>query len=177
MLFGELDAQDVIQDECRRRMVKEARKHGVFKRLQTVPGLGPVHTAQILSMIVTPHRFETKYHLYKYCGFKVVSRGTGQMMVDDDGVIVRNRKKNKTYGLDKRCNKTLKNVFKEAAMHAVKQSEFARYQEAYISGGGSRDIARVRTARKLISIVYTIWRKGDIYDPVKAFQYQSEACD
>jgi transposase len=55
-------------------MLRESRRHRVARILETAPGFGPVRVAQMLPIVVTPHRFRTKRQFWSYCGF---ARRTG----------------------------------------------------------------------------------------------------
>ena len=49
-------------------MEKQARKYPEIKLLKTIPGIGTIHACKIVSMLVTPERFENKYKFFSYCG-------------------------------------------------------------------------------------------------------------
>ncbi len=54
---------DEIQDEPSRSDV-----------LKTCPGLGPIRTAELLPVVVTPYRFQSRSGFWAYCGLGVSSR-------------------------------------------------------------------------------------------------------
>lgn len=73
-LFEQLDFLTMQKDRARQALTAQARKHKGYKVLETVPGIGPIRTATILAIVVTPHRFRTKRLFWSYCGFAVVKR-------------------------------------------------------------------------------------------------------
>jgi hypothetical protein len=36
--------------------------------------MGPIRVAQLVSIVVTPHRFRTKRQFWSYCGLSIVMR-------------------------------------------------------------------------------------------------------
>ena len=78
--------------------------------------------------MVDPHRFRNKRAFWAYCGFQVVTTGSGEYK-EKNGGLVRNLKKTSTRGLNlNRCPR-LKSIFKEAAINAQCTEEFSEYKE------------------------------------------------
>ena len=44
--------------------------------LKTCPGLGPIRTAELLPVVVTPYRFQSRSRFWAYCGLGVVMRSS-----------------------------------------------------------------------------------------------------
>jgi transposase len=127
----------------------------------------------LVAIMGTPHRFPTRQAFWSYCGFAVVMHATGQYSVAHSGKIIPNKKANKTRGLNRNRNPHLKKVFKGAAIVAVRQPEFAAYLDRLMEGGLSRDVAMVTVARKLATIVLTIWKKEVSYDPKRLLEQEA----
>jgi transposase len=51
-----------------RAMLEEAGRHRISRILDTAPGMGPIRVAQLLPIVITPHRFRTKRQFWAYCG-------------------------------------------------------------------------------------------------------------
>ncbi len=171
ILFNQMDSSLEHKNQSNNLMIKEARRFSITRKLQTIPGIGDVFSAMLVAIIIDIRRFPNKYALLAYSGFKVISRGSGHNRINSEGIVKRIDAKNHTFGLDKKCNKSLKNIFKSASRNAVTYSpEFKAYEDAYIRNGHSESIAKVRSARKFVAIVYHIWKTGETYDPVKAFR-------
>ena len=49
-----------LKQKTEQELVAEARKHRISRVLATAPGLGPIRVAQLLPIVVTPHRFRTR---------------------------------------------------------------------------------------------------------------------
>ena len=64
-LLGEMD-------KSRQAYVKEillaSRRFKEVRYLKTVPGIGPINAAKIVSQVIDPGRFANKYKFFSYCG-------------------------------------------------------------------------------------------------------------
>jgi transposase len=117
-LYEQLEFLLKVSDEAGKAMCREARRHSAYKLIIPIPGLGPVRTAQIIAAVSSPHRFRTKRQFWPYCGLAVVTHSSGDY--EWDGERVKRRKKPvQTRGLNKNFNRTLKAVFKGAALTAI----------------------------------------------------------
>ena len=76
-LYSELNHLSGLRREARKTLVTECRRHAASKLLSKVPTLGPVRVAQLISAVVTPHRFRGKRQFWSYCGLAVVTRSSG----------------------------------------------------------------------------------------------------
>ena len=72
LLYEELDALDGLKTEANKAMLAEAKRHPEFRLVRSCPGLGPVRTAELLPIVVTPYRFQSKRGFWSYCGLGVV---------------------------------------------------------------------------------------------------------
>jgi transposase len=97
-LYKQLDHLRELRREAKKALLQEARKQAAFKRLCTVPGLGPIRVAQFIAVIGSPHRFRTKRQLWTYCGFAVVTRSSADYQVVGDKL--ERRKSSQTRGLN-----------------------------------------------------------------------------
>lgn len=166
MLFEALDAVSSLRSRAEQQVLCTLKEHKEAKILMSVPGIGPLRAADIIATVVDPHRFRNKRAFWAYCGFQVVTVGSGEYK-EKNGGLMRNLKKTSTRGLNRNRCPRLKSIFKEAAINAQCAEEFSEYKERLIARGLSKDLARVNVARKLSSIVLTIWKKGESYSPDK----------
>jgi len=88
-LYQELEAVNEVKKGAAKAMLEEARKHKVYRVLKTPPGLGPIRTAQLLPIVVTPFRFANKRSFWAYCGLAIVMRGSADWVRARDGSWVR----------------------------------------------------------------------------------------
>jgi transposase len=68
-LYQQLDALKPLQQEARRDLLAESRKHPAVRLLRQIPYLGPVRSVLLVALLGTPHRFRTKRQLWAYSGF------------------------------------------------------------------------------------------------------------
>jgi len=84
-LYAELDALEEVRGEAEKALVQEARKFRISKLLATCPGLGPIRAAEIVAIVVSPHRFRTKRQFWSYCGLGIVMRSSSDWLCDKNG--------------------------------------------------------------------------------------------
>jgi transposase len=164
LLYQQLDMLLSLRREARKALITESRKHAAYPALQSIPTLGPVRVAVLMAVIQTPHRFRTNRKLWTYAGLSVVTRSSanhrfvgGQLMPSRKPVLV--------LGLNLNHNRVLKSIFKGAAATAV--SRPGPFQDFYMgrcATGMKPEMARVMVARKLATLVLTLWKKGERFN-------------
>ena len=162
-LYRELDAVGGLRREAHRQLLTEARMHAAYRLLTSVPGLGPIRTAQLLAAVGSPHRFRTKRQFWAYCGLAVVTKSSADHELVD-GRWVRRAGATQTRGLNVQFNHRLKAVFKGASLSALKDETVRRYYERLRARGLPASLARVQVARKLAAISLAVWKRARSYD-------------
>jgi transposase len=163
-LYEELEGVLGLRAKAEKIMCGAARKLEAYQWINSVPGLGPIRTAQILATAITPHRFRSKRQFWPYCGLAVVTRSSSDYEWVDGGAR-RKRKPIQTRGLNQNYNRTMKAVFKGAAISALQQHpEFQEYYQRLCAQGMRPEMAQLTVARKLAAIVLILWKKGERYD-------------
>jgi hypothetical protein len=165
LLYRELDEAEAVKAEARKNLLREARRHRITRILETAPGIGPIRAAQLLPLVVTPHRFRTRQQFWAYCGLAVVTRSTSDW-VRSDGTWVRSRVP-QTRGLNWNRNSKLKDIFKGAATQVCARARSPLHQtyQALLEKGVKPNLARVTMARKIAAIVLAMWKREQPYDP------------
>lgn len=138
------------------RLVRLARRQEPVRRFQDVPGVGWIRGITFYAYLDTPHRFSRKSALWRYCAIGLERRHSG-------GGPSRVR-------LDKRGNRQLKNVLLGAAKSAIAQSDspFADKYAYWIKEGGMHpSTARRNVARCIATLLWSLWKTGDRYDPAR----------
>ena len=141
-------------EQSRQAYVKEiCRSTTRFKELtllKTVPYIGDIQAAKIVSQVVNPHRFRTKYKYYSYCGLVRHARISGD----------RNYGTTKIWG-----NRVLKCVYKMAGHAAVRGTgELRAYYDALRQRGISDQNAYNAVCRKIAAITLSMWKHNTRYD-------------
>ena len=169
-LFSQLDYLEQLSRQAEKAMCSAARQNSAYQWISSVPGIGSIRTAQILATAITPGRFRSKRQFWAYCGLAVVTRSSSDYEWIN-GVVRRKRKPLQTRGLNQNHNRTLKAVFKGAAVSAVQQhAEVKEYYQSLCATGRRPEMAQLNVARKLAAIVLSLWKKGERYDPTRLNQ-------
>lgn len=80
---------DEVGQLAQKAMLAVAKKHPQYRLVKSCPGLGPVRTAQLLSIVVTPFLFQCKQGFWKYCGLGIVERSSSDWVRTRTGQWVR----------------------------------------------------------------------------------------
>jgi len=165
-LFSELDHLTGLRREARQALVVECRRHPATKLLLAVPTLGIVRIAQLIASVVTPHRFRSKRQFWSYCGLAVITKSSADYrMLGAD--VRRTRKAATTRGLTRSHNRTLKYVFKSAALTASRCGAFKAWYAELVERGLRPELARVTIARRIAAITLAVWKSGEAFDAEK----------
>lgn len=166
-LLGEgLDRAVELKGQAEEVMLLEAGRYPIAHTLQTLPGLGPIRVAQMLPIVVTPHRFRTKRQFWSYCGLGIVTRSSADW-VKVDGQWARAHLP-LPRGLNRNFNRTLKAIFKGAAFTVITQTTSNPLHAAYdrlCAQGTKPNLAQVSVARKLAAATLAMWKNQEVYDP------------
>jgi len=168
-LYLEYDALEELHKRAKKAMLKEARKHLIYRILRTVPGIGEIRAAQLMAVVVTPYRFSNKRSFWAYSGLAIIMRSSSDWVRTQDGDWLRTNI-GKTRGLNKNFNRSLKSIFKGAATTVTGQSRNGQLYQHYqqlLEGGTKPNLAKLTIARQIASIVLSIWRTKEVYDPKK----------
>ena len=173
ILYHEHDALIELRKCAQKQMLSEARKHPTFGIVKTCPGMGEIRTAQLLPIVVTPYRFANKSKFWAYCGLGVVMRSSSDWVRTQDGQWIKAPIK-RTRGLNRNFNRTLKYIFKGAATTVIgrarKNDPLHLHYLRLLDGGTKPNLAKLTVARQIASIVLSVWRSQEVYDPQKLSQ-------
>jgi transposase len=163
-LYQELDPLLVLRNTAREAMVAESRKHPAHHLPQSIAGLGPVRVAQLIAASDSPHRFRTKRQLWAYSGLAVTTKSSAdyRMVKGERRKALRART---TRGLNPNYNRTLKHVFKDAALLAGARGALKPYYDHLVAQGMRPALARLTVARKIAALTLAVWKKGARFDP------------
>ena len=163
LLHDQLEQLRGLRRKARRALLAESRKHPVAARLCEIPGLGPVRVALLIAILQTPHRFRTCRQLWTYAGLGLIQIGSSEYRLVE-GRAVRRARALHARGLNRNHRPGLKEIFKSAALAAIRQpGPFKDYYDARVQRGVDPAILRVTVARKLAALVLSLWKKGGRY--------------
>lgn len=158
----QLNFLDTSCGDYQQKIQQFVKKFKESRYLMSIPGIAFIQSAKIISQVVDPNRFSSKYKFFAYCGLVRHPR------------ISANRK----YG-SKRIwgNRTLKCVFKMAAHSAINgRNSLRTLYESLLQRGLSDADARNAIARKIATLSLTLWKNKQYFNdriileslPVKA---------
>jgi transposase len=165
-LYEQLDQLRVLRRKAKQAMLDESREHRAVGLLKTIPELGPIRAAFIVATVDTPHRFRTKRQFWSYVGLAVVTHMSSEYEMKA-GQVVRRRKPLATRGLNRNCNRQLKEVFIAAATGGSRHKPYGPFLERLKQNGVRAEMARLTLARKIAAIALMVWKKGVEFDPKK----------
>ena len=149
-MFEQIDLLEEQRRGYEERFAANVERYKEMKLLTSIPGIGPIRANQLVAIMVTPHRFEDKYHLNSYAKLTKHPR-------ESDG---------KKYGM-KRANgrPMLKSIFKSAVLGAMKSdTSFRRKYESMRAQGADDCAAKGAVARMIAATVLAIWKSGKKYN-------------
>lgn len=165
-LYEQLDQLKVLRRQAKQAMLQESRKYQATQLLRTIPQLGAIRAALIVATIDTPHRFRTRQQLWSYSGLAVITHMSAEYELQQ-GQVVRRRKPVATRGLNRNCNRRMKDVFIGAATGGSQSEPYRSYLQGLENRGIRKEMARLTLARKISAIALRIWKKGETFDPKK----------
>jgi transposase len=169
LLYEALDVLEALKGQAKKAMLAEAKRHPEYGLVKSCPGLGPVRTAELLPIVVTPYRFQSKRGFWSYCGLGIVTRSSSDWVRTRAGEWVKAEVK-RTRGLNQNFNHTLKAILKGAATTVIGRAEdepIYRHYCRLLDGGTKPNLAKLTLARQIASIVLAVWRAGEPYDPTR----------
>jgi len=156
-----------LKSEAQKAMLAEASRNPIMRVLKTTPGFGPVRSAELLAIVITPYRFRTSRQFWCYCGLAVVQRSSADWVMQPNGQW-RRAPVYQTRGLNQNYNRQAKAIFKGAAMTVIisKSQESLRTDyERLLAHGTKPNLARLTIARKIAAIVLSMWKHQQRYEP------------
>ena len=162
--YQQLDALRLLRLEVRKDLLAESKQHAIWKRLRQIPSIGPIRAAVLLGIVQAAQRFRTKRQLWTYSGLGIEGHSSADHQVIN-GQLQRRKKPIEIRGLNKNCNRHLKNLFKGAAIVAsTKPGPFQEFYTALVAKGMRPEMARLTLARKIATIVLIVWKRGVCFD-------------
>jgi transposase len=166
-LYEQFDFLTEQKKQAERDLLGEARKHPIVRILETAPGFGPIRSARLVPIVVTPYRFRTKRQFWSYCGLGIVMRSSSDWVRTDAGGWIR-APIQQTRGLSRQYNHVLKGIFKGAATTVITQRHkdpmYGSYQRM-LDSGTKPSLAKLTLARNIAATVLCMWKNEEEYRP------------
>jgi transposase len=133
---------------------KSCAQEPVIQRLCTVPGVGAIIAASFVSVIDDAKRFRRAHQVESYVGLVPSEDSSGG--------------KRRVGAITKQGNRYLRAMLVQGGWAVMRNSRpddpLRQWAQALSERRGKR-IAVVAVARRLIGILWAIWRDGTVYDP------------
>ena len=167
LLYEEHDALMALRAKAEKALLAEARKHREWHVLKTCPGLGPIRTAELLPVVVTPYRFQSRSRFWAYWrtgrgDAELVGLGAGPEWAMGNG----------TGTADAGAEPELQPHAEACLQGRSDDGDRSCRGRALVPslratpGRGTKpNLAKLTIARQLASIVLAVWRTGEAYDP------------
>ncbi len=138
------------------RLAKLTGREPIVKKLQTVPGIGPIIATTFVSVVDSPGRFKKAHQVESYLGLVPSEFTSGKRQL---GAIT------------KRGNSYLRSLLVQGAWTILQRKNAQREPLVawahQLAARRGRKIAVLAVARKLAGILWALWRDDAVYDPIK----------
>lgn len=138
------------------QLAQFAKTHPVCRRLMTIPGVGPVTAVRFLAAIDDPTRFASAHRVQSYLGLT-----PGEHSSSD---------RERRTGITKAGPAPLRRTLIQAAWSMIRSypdDPMVRWA-TQIALRRSRFVAVVALARKLVGVMFALWRDDATYHPTRA---------
>ena len=152
-LYFLMDQTQSMQKKALKAMKQLGGKYPEIKEFTRIPGIGEILAHVFDAFIQTPERFANKRPLWRYCRLGVTDRSS-------DGKPLGFKR------LDRSGVSELKALTYQAWLSAMKSdNEVRRFYSDSFRRTFSRVHARLNTERKIIAVMYGMWKRGEAYRP------------
>jgi len=152
-LYYLMDQTEKMRKAALQTLKKLGRNYPEIKQFMKIPGIADINAHLFDAFIQTPHRFVKTSQLWKYCRLSITDRSSdgkplGYQRIDRAGIG------------------ELKALSYRAFMAAMKgENEVKRFYHQSLQRTLNRKHARLNTQRKILAVMYSIWKKGVAYRP------------
>ncbi|MFA9615041.1 MAG: transposase [Deltaproteobacteria bacterium] len=152
-LYCLMDETESMQKKALKAMKQLGRKYPEIKQFEKMPGIGEILSHTFDAFVQTPHRFADKRKLWRYCRLGITDRSS-------DGKPLGFKR------LDKSGVSELKAVSYRAWLSAMRSdNEVRRFYSRSLRLTVNHVHARLNTQRKIIAVMYGMWKRGEAYRP------------
>jgi len=147
-----LDQSEAMRKSALRAMKRLGRNYPEINEFKKMPGVADISAHIFNAFIQTPHRFAHKSRLWRYCRLAITDRSS-------DGKPLGFQRIDKKTGIGE-----LKSLSYRAFMAAMKSdNEVKRFYLCSLKRTHDKKHARLNTQRKILAVMYSIWKKGVPY--------------
>ena len=152
-LYHLMDQTEALRKSALKTMKKLGRNYDEIREFEKIPGIADISAHVFDAFIQTPHRFAKRSRLWRYCRLSVTDRSS-------DGKPLGFKR------LEKSGVGELKALSYRAFMATMKSdNEVRRFYKDSLRRTFNQKHARLNTQRKILEVMYSIWKKGVPYRP------------
>ena len=152
-LYSLMDETESMQKKAKKALIALGRKYPEIKEFKKIPGIGDISAHIFDAFIQTPDRFANRRKLWRYCRMGVTDRSS-------DGKPLGYKR------LDRSGISEIKALLYQAWMSALNgDNEVKEFYLNSLQRTHSRVHARLNTQRKIIAVMYRLWKRGEAYNP------------
>lgn len=155
-LFTLLDCAVEAQADARRQLQRLGNSYEEITEFQKMPGIGPILAHLFSAIVQTPHRFETVQKLWRWAALGVTDRNSNGKRLGYEKLDANGRSEIKDISY---------RAWKAGATQATTSNEVKRFYENSLADSKTPTNARLNTQRKILKVLWTIWRKQVCYNP------------
>jgi transposase len=152
VLVEQVNVQLVVVEQA---LDRQCDAEPVVQLLRTAPGVGAVVSAAFVSVIDDAHRFESAHQVQAYLG-----------LVPSENTSVQRR----LGAITREGNRYLRALLIEAAWSIFKHKNADDPMRAWamsLAARRGRRVAVVGLARRLVGVMWALWRDGTVYEPAR----------
>lgn len=152
-LYHLMDQTEAMRKSASDAMKQLGRRYPEIHEFKKIPGIADINAHVFDAFIQSPHRFAKRNQVWKHCRLSITDRSSdgkslGFKRLDPSGVS------------------ELKALSFRAYMAAMRgDNEVKRFFLSSLKRTLNRQHARLNTQRKILTVMYSIWKKGDAYRP------------
>jgi transposase len=153
-LYECLDFREAMKEKALKKMKQQGKEFEIIERLIEIPGVGMILACRFVGHIMTPERFPNIRKYISYCRLDVEQPTSGGEPVGPER-------------LSQEGNGSLKDLSRSVFQNATRKNMdngIKRFYEASLGRTGDEDNARLNTQRKILSAMWSMWKKGTRYN-------------
>ncbi|MEZ5405404.1 MAG: transposase [Verrucomicrobiia bacterium] len=157
ILYELLQSAQQAQRQSLQQLCQLGKRYNEIQQFLKIPGVGPITAHLFDAYIQDPHRFATKQKLWRYAQLGIVDRSS-------NGKPLGYRR------LDRNGNSLLKHISYQiwkASLQTKQPNEVRDYFQCSLNTTGNRIHARLNTQRKILAVMWTVWKHQQAYQAQK----------
>jgi len=150
-LYELMDSHVQAKESAQAELKALSRRYPEIREFKKISGIGALSACLFDAFIQTPHRFDTKRQLQRYCRLGVTERSS-------DGKPLGYQR------LDRSGIGELKAISYRSFVASMRgDNEVKRFYQQSLARTHNKVHARLNTQRKVLSVMYGLWKKGGPY--------------